>query len=286
MTAMTASPRRPSSPGRWTRARGRSGTARAAPTASVVAAMVVTVGSARPSVGQARRSPCRAPTLASVSTDPSTTPPVEVPAELQRLRSSIDNIDAALVHLLAERFKATQRVGVLKAERGLPPADPSREERQIARLRSLADDAGLDPTFAEKFLTFVIAEVIRHHEAIAGEGGDRGTDPAPAIFHLALPEDWARAREVGEYRVSTRGMTLEEVGFIHASGPHQWQGVRRRFYADVDGPLLLLTIDTARLEAEVVREPGVPGGDELFPHVYGPIPVDAVTEVATIEPPH
>ena len=72
-----------------------------------------------------------------MSTDPSTTPPVEVPAELQRLRSSIDNIDAALVHLLAERFKATQRVGVLKAERGLPPADPSREERQIARLLSL-----------------------------------------------------------------------------------------------------------------------------------------------------
>ena len=173
----------------------------------------------------------------------------------------------------------------LKARIQMPPADPAREERQIARLRGLADEAGLDPVFAEKFLTFVIAEVIRHHEAIAGEGGDRGTDPAPAIFHLALPEDWARAREVGEYRVSTRGVTLEEVGFIHASGPHQWQGVRRRFYADVDGPLLLLTIDPARLEAEVVREPGVPGGDELFPHVYGPIPVDAVTEVATIEPP-
>lgn len=90
-------------------------------------------------------------------------------AELREMRQSIDNIDAALVHLLAERFKCTQRVGRLKAAHGLPPADPQREAEQIVRLRSLAESAHLDPAFAEKFLSFVIDEVIRHHRAIAAD---------------------------------------------------------------------------------------------------------------------
>lgn len=96
-----------------------------------------------------------------MSDDPST--------ELDRLRGSIDNMDAALIHLLAERFKITQQVGVLKAEHGLPPADPDRERRQIERLRALAVDARLDPEFAEKFLNFIVSEVVRHHEAIAAD---------------------------------------------------------------------------------------------------------------------
>lgn len=87
-------------------------------------------------------------------------------AQLQRLRGSIDNLDAALVHLLAERFKCTQEVGRLKARSGMPPADPAREAYQIERLRTLARDADLDPQFAEKFLNLVIDEVIRNHERI------------------------------------------------------------------------------------------------------------------------
>lgn len=85
-------------------------------------------------------------------------------------RSSIDNIDAALVHLLAERFKITKRVGEYKADVGLPPADPDREGEQIERLRALAHRAQLDPAFSEKFLRFILAEVIRHHEGIASSG--------------------------------------------------------------------------------------------------------------------
>ncbi|GBR46334.1 chorismate mutase [Acetobacter pomorum] len=93
--------------------------------------------------------------------------PISPTQALQDLRCSIDNIDSALVSMLAERFRCTKAVGALKARYNMPPADPAREAQQIARLRKLAEDAHLDPDFAEKFLNFIIHEVIRHHEAIA-----------------------------------------------------------------------------------------------------------------------
>jgi len=92
--------------------------------------------------------------------------PDSVPPELAELRNSIDNIDAAVLHLLAERFKCTRKVGALKARLDLPAADPVREAQQIARLRSLAVTAELDPAFAEKFLNLLVREVIRHHDAV------------------------------------------------------------------------------------------------------------------------
>ncbi|MFW2544224.1 chorismate mutase [Primorskyibacter sp. 2E107] len=85
-------------------------------------------------------------------------------ALLKGHRDSIDRLDAILVFTLAERFKHTQAVGVLKAQHDLPPSDPAREENQIARLQDLATQADLDPEFAKKFLNFVIQEVIKHHE--------------------------------------------------------------------------------------------------------------------------
>ena len=109
------------------------------------------------------------------------------------------------------------------------------------------------------------------------------TDP---IYHLALASDWEAAQAAGAYTVSTLGRTLAEEGFIHAARADQWRGVRERFYAGVTEPLLLLVIDPNRLAAEVRTEP-VPGLDETFPHVYGPVDLDAVIEVRALpaEPP-
>ncbi len=93
--------------------------------------------------------------------------PADVARQLGLLRDSIDNLDAALVFVLAERFKCTQKVGLLKAEHELPPADPEREAQQIRRLRRLAQESQLEPQFAEKFLNFIVEEVVRHHKMIA-----------------------------------------------------------------------------------------------------------------------
>lgn len=108
---------------------------------------------------------------------------------------------------------------------------------------------------------------------------------ARVIHHLALVTDWEAARAAGTYTVSTRGASLEEVGFVHCSTAEQWRGVRERFYADVPAEeLVLLTIDPTGLD--VRYEPPVPGGagGELFPHVYGAIPVSAVVAVEGLSP--
>ena len=85
---------------------------------------------------------------------------------LEEYRSSIDNVDAALIHLLADRFRITHQVGVYKAQNGLPAEDKEREAAQVKRMRELAEEAGIDPVFSEKFLRFIIEEVIRHHVEI------------------------------------------------------------------------------------------------------------------------
>ena len=97
---------------------------------------------------------------------------------LKDLRGSIDRIDAAIVYMLAERFRCTEAVSRLKAEHGLPPADKTREAEQIERLRKLAEDANFNPDFAVKFLNFIIKEVIRHHEAI-----NEGRSDADLVAH-------------------------------------------------------------------------------------------------------
>jgi uncharacterized protein (DUF952 family) len=102
------------------------------------------------------------------------------------------------------------------------------------------------------------------------------------ILHLALARDWQAARQAGEYRVSTLGRTLEEEGFIHCStGPAQLHGVAGRYYAHVTEPLVVLTVDDTALP---VRLEVPPGATEAYPHVYGPIPVHAVTAVTPYDP--
>lgn len=101
------------------------------------------------------------------------------------------------------------------------------------------------------------------------------------IFHIALLRDWDAAREVGEYRVSTLGRTLEDEGFLHASYAGQWPGVLEAFYGGVEEPLVLLEVDPERLDVPVVAEQP-PGADQSFPHVYGPLPVSAVVSVRAL----
>jgi glutathione S-transferase len=104
------------------------------------------------------------------------------------------------------------------------------------------------------------------------------------IYHLATMSDWERAQQEGAYTTSTRGVTLEQEGFLHASRADQWEGVRERYYADVDEPLVLLEIDTALLDVPWVEEPPAPGIEDTFPHIYGPLKPAAVVSVTPLDP--
>ncbi len=110
--------------------------------------------------------------------------------------------------------------------------------------------------------------------------GDHPVDQL--IYHCASVTDWVVAQAEGEYTISSRGRTLADEGFVHASFAAQVPGVLQRFYADVAEPLCLLVIDPRKLRVRVVAE-NLEGGQEKFPHVYGPIPVDAVTSVVELE---
>lgn len=106
------------------------------------------------------------------------------------------------------------------------------------------------------------------------------------IYHLAEPAHWERAQESGSYTQSTRGRTMQDEGFIHCSSDRQWPVVRRTYYADFAGPLLLLEIDETRLAEPAVVEVGDAATGETFPHLYAALPVGAVVRVTELSAPH
>jgi len=102
------------------------------------------------------------------------------------------------------------------------------------------------------------------------------------VFHLALAADWAAAQAAGEYRVSTRGRTLEEEGFIHCSRIEQSVGVAARYFGGA-GPLVRLYVDRSRVSSPVVDD-AVPAQDDWYPHIYGPLNLDAVIAISPTDP--
>jgi anti-anti-sigma factor len=182
--------------------------------------------------------------------------------------------DCGLGLLLGAAGRARQHHGDLVVITG--------SERHLARFASTRFD------HAVRVHPSIGAAVAEHdtsdHDTSVHDTSDHDTsvhdtndnDPDIAIFHAALPDDWTAARAVGRYTTSTRGVSLDDEGFIHCSYRHQVEGVANRFYGDV-AELVLLAIDPAALEAPVIAEPPADGIDELFPHVYGPIPLAAVT---------
>ena len=119
-----------------------------------------------------------------------------------------------------------------------------------------------------------------YHLRVATVTREYAWERPATVLHMAMPDDWAAAQESAEYTMSTRGVTLEQEGFIHCSFDHQLLATANRFYGDLD-ELVLLRIDPTLLDADVVVEPPFPGSVEHFPHVYGPIPLTAVVSATS-----
>jgi len=141
----------------------------------------------------------------------------------------------------------------------------------------LADSAGFDAEPALGALQGWLGRFLASEELAAVMARQERWRSSRYLYHLALADDWQAALAAGAYRHSTRGRSLEEVGFVHASCAHQVAATYRRFYADA-GPVRLVTIDPQRLTATVKQEPA-PESGELFPHIYGPLPLEAVVRV-------
>lgn len=138
------------------------------------------------------------------------------------------------------------------------------------------------PALVDRFRRSRFDRAITVRSTIVAASGDRVlprhgvvVTPDAPIFHLALAAHWADAFTTGEYRMSTRDMTLDQVGFIHCSTREQLQDTANRFYADIE-QLVVLTIDPELVPSPIIHEPPAPGLDLLFPHIYGPLPVAAV----------
>ena len=102
------------------------------------------------------------------------------------------------------------------------------------------------------------------------------------LYHIATAADWEQAQRDGEYRTSTRGRSLIEEGFIHASTAGQVLPVANAFYRDEQQDLVLLVLDTGRIGAEIRYEP-VPGWADPFPHIYGALDAAAVVQAVPLE---
>lgn len=192
--------------------------------------------------------------------------PIHVDLELDGYRLGLATTASTRAHHGLDPVESGQRAAVV-----LWSDDVVADHRHL--VDGGAPDLGPAHAWLGRLLIAWVADPDGHAVQLVQELG--------TLHHIARASDWAAAQADGEYRVSTLGRTLAEEGFIHLSFPGQLAGVAERFYRDVDGELVVLEIDASACGAEVVVEPGDPAdpASERFPHLYGPLPLDAVTAV-------